>query len=116
MDNYKYVVFSDCLHINSDVGATGRYQIYSFWSWLKQVGNDNVIGYEVDNALFDSLTWGQVYPGILEGKRRSQWAEDFKDIDMAYPVSQRYEEFYGAEFIRAQEIVRRVRTSIKHGD
>ncbi|TIH19256.1 XRE family transcriptional regulator [Marinifilum sp. JC120] len=57
--------------------------------------------------VFHELHYGEIFPGrALEEACKSKWFEDFFDIYHKYPIADRYGEFYGAEFLLAQGIVR----------
>lgn len=49
---------------------------------------------------------GRVFAGSVIEYHENQWGDDFTDIYREYPGAVDYEESYGKEFLKAQDIVK----------
>jgi hypothetical protein len=109
--DWKYHTLPRYWRISSEVGGTGRHQIYCFYKLIVKLKNDGFYGRCGGRRLapqqFSRLFGGQVFPGALIGRpmTESNWWDAFTDIIHEYPIATRYRELYGEEFVAAQMIV-----------
>ena len=109
--DWKYHTLPRYWRISTEVGSTGRHQIYSFYQLIVKLKNDGFYGRCGGRRLtpqqFVRLFGGQVFPGALIDRpmAESNWWDDFTDIIHEYPIATRYRELYGEEFVAAQRIV-----------
>jgi hypothetical protein len=115
INRHKYLVSDYPWNISSHVGGGGSLTMFSFYKLMKllweQYGNnlDMVIqGRFIDANKFKQLSWGEIFPGVLEHDRSIPWWEDFPDIYQLRRVAEggMYLREYGEEFIKAQKIIK----------
>ena len=111
LTDWKYHTLPRYWPISTEVGSTGRHQIYSFYQLIVRLKNDRFYrsygGGTLAPPQFLRLFGGQVFPGALIDRlmTKSYWWDDFTDIIHEYPIATRYCELYGEEFVAAQRIV-----------
>ena len=118
LDEWKYQGLYDGWHVSKHVGATGQRQLYELWQVLKRIEKDRelstiTIGRDLPAHLYLSLVRGEIFPGaVLEDADnfRSNWFDDFTDIDHQYPIAKNGYAHYGEAFVHAQSQVREYRT------
>ena len=106
----KYIIFPKTYNISSYVGNTGEEQIFNFYQLIKKIDEKHISfkkGRILEEETFNSLFEEKIYPGFLDLLENNHWWDDFLDIEHKYPVATNYESWYGKEFIKAQEIVKR---------
>lgn len=111
INDYKYKIVDGRWHISSYVGAGGQMQIYSMYKLIEKLRengyHNKCFGKILKDKDFSLLFSGGVIPNlILKKYPLSYWWDDFTDIKHRYIISKNYEFCYGAEFIKAQMIVR----------
>ena len=115
---WKYEGTYDDWHVSDHVGATGQSQLFELWKLLKKIEKDHdigriTVGRDLPPDLYLSLVRGEIFPGALlerQDRYRSNWHEDFTDIDHEYPIAKNggYAH-YGEPFMKAQALVRQSR-------
>ncbi|MDN6860790.1 hypothetical protein QO207_29720 [Pseudomonas sp. CAN2814] len=85
-------------------------EIYSMFSELAHDYKSRISGRIIDENLMASIMSGSTHPaGFLKKTNSfgSNWFDDLLDIRHKYPISEKYEAWYGVWFARAQEYFRR---------
>lgn len=111
INDYKCKIVDGRWHISSYVGAGGQMQIYSMYKLIKRLRENGYsskcFGRTLGDKDFSLLFSGNILPSLILDKYSiSYWWNDFMDINPSHPTSKKYEDLYGAEFIKAQEIVK----------
>lgn len=109
LQDYHYKIYTKTYPISGYVGATGRGQIYEFYKLIKTLLNYrfNLMGIRLDTEKFWKIQNGEVFAGsILEDVPNSYWWDDLLDIDHRCQIAENYEEWYGKDFLVAQEIIK----------
>lgn len=111
--NYQQVSFQWHLHLDH-VGATGQEQIVSFYKLICRLYKTREIDcydFEVPEQEWNNLLEGKLWPGSFspttmrnELKKRSNWADDLRDIKHAYDLE--YSKLYGDWFIQTQDFIK----------
>ncbi len=122
VDDIKYIVYRTHYVFHSQVGATGAHQLYSVYQFLEEVVKrrkkelHNV--YIVDEEVFNGLTMGKYYPGIVSNYKDVDYQDilcNFIKLDATETVKNEYIKMYGREFVEAQQIVKhQMRTDITY--
>lgn len=113
LSEFKYIVLPSTFHISSYVGGEGGKQIVSFYELIKSLTSNfsffHTFGLVLPEDEFNQLFSGKIYPGkIFESNSLClHWWDDLLDIYHKFPISKNYENMYGEEFIKAQDIIRR---------
>ena len=109
--DFKYRTLHRHWHISSDVGTTGRRQIYSFYKLIVKLKEEGFYGRcwgrRVQPQQFSRLFSGGAFPGMVIDQQpiNNSWWDAFTDIVHEFPIATRYHDLYGEEFIAAQKIV-----------
>jgi len=113
----KYIIVPRKYNISSMVGGTGQLQMVSFYKLIIELDKlpFKKAGLILEEKNFDDLFSGMIYPGKLFEKDRQgiYWWDDLLDIFHKYPISKNYEQNYGTEFIKAQEIIKQNLSSLR---
>lgn len=108
----KYEVFPRPIVFHSKIGATGEYELYSTYCFLKQLSSNGSTDlfsvHFVPEKIFYNLIAGKCYPGIVinySAQHKSNILSDFLDIDHRYSVDN-YVGWYGEDFVKKQKLVK----------
>lgn len=110
--DWKYKILSCVWHISDHVGAGGKSQIFGMYKLILALRDRHhglsCGGRVLSKSEFSSLLSGNVFPGsIIDfSDQENPWWDDFTDVHHKYPISSRYESWYGKGFMEAQSIVR----------
>mgnify|MGYP000581007539 FL=1 len=113
VNSIKYVVFPKPIVFHSEVGATGMSQLCSTYRFLVEISQQdetclNHVHFVPDD-IFQKLTEGAVYPGIVNNysaQQRINILYDFIDISVTLRSRMDYKAIYGEEFFETQELVK----------
>lgn len=113
VNSIKYVVFPKPIVFHSEVGATGLSQLCSTYRFLVEISQQdetclNHVHFVPDD-IFQKLTEGAVYPGIVNNysaQQRINILYDFIDISVTLRSRMDYKAIYGEEFFETQELVK----------
>lgn len=113
LSDFKYIILPETYNISSYVGDTGQRQIFSFYKLVKSF-SDSFSSFQKKGVIlekdeFDSLFAGILYPGKILDKYRTTnyWWDDLLDVNHKHPIAKDYEYWYGPEFIKAQDVIKR---------
>ena len=117
MSEWRYEGTYDDWNVSGHVGGTGHRQLFQLWKLLKAMDKDLDLmrityGRDLPPDLYLSLRRGEVYPGAVldqPNRYRSNWHDDFIDIDHKQPIATHGYAHYGEAFVKAQALVRQSR-------
>jgi hypothetical protein len=114
----KFIYFPKTWDISSNGGSTKQRQIFMFYQFIKTLkleGSFNYLcqGQILEKDKFSALFCGRVFPGSVIGGQDNYWWNDFTDIYCSQEKAQEYEQVYGKEFIKAQEIAKSIADSLQ---
>lgn len=113
LSEFKYIVLPSTFHISSHVGGEGRKQIVSFYELIKSLTSNfsflHTFGLVLPEDEFNQLFSGRIYAGkVFETNSLClHWWDDLLDVCHKLPIAKNYENMYGVEFIKAQNIIKR---------
>lgn len=116
INEFKYLLLPSEWNISEHVGSTGQKQIYSFYKLIKGIQNlkstnyqfqyITIVGNHIEQADFNNLICGKIYPESAIKFYNDNWWDDLTDINHAWHYAPSYKKEYGSSFIEAQEIIK----------